>query len=74
MNMPVFVRIKEPKELRQSISSLKKLIGETRQTLARINEISRHEESKIDEWQSLFDSITTSISEASQKLSNPETY
>ena len=70
--MPVFVRIAEPLDVRGTMDLLRKKINETNQLLNNINSLMTEESAKIDEWKSKFHLINDKISDITNTLIEPE--
>ncbi len=70
--MPVYVRIKDPKQIQDIIGFLHVKIAEARSTLQKIKELSGMESHHAAEWKANFDEINRKLNEASASLLEPE--
>ena len=70
--MPVFVKINEPKEIRDLMDSLRNKIDETKGTLDKIQSLSEEQSVKVEAWLSNFDDMNAKIDDIKDMLLEPE--
>lgn len=70
--LPVFVKLESPNELKALLDELFKTISETESTLERIHDLSNKEAEKILEWKNAFDGISSKLETIGKILPEPE--
>ena len=70
--MPVFVKIIEPEEIRKLIVFLREKIDDANSTLDKIQSLSEEESMKIAEWQENFSFVNSQIDTTKNILLEPE--
>ena len=68
----MYVKIDEPKGIKELVAQLRKTIAQTKVTLSRIESLSHDESSRAMEWQSRFEQVTEKIDKINELLLEPE--
>ncbi len=74
LNMPVFIKIEEYKDILETIELLKLKISHAKKTLENIYEIKSQEDSELKIWQSGLEEIERKINEIDKSLYEPENF
>jgi hypothetical protein len=70
--MPVYVKIDMPVEIKQNIDLLRQYIYEAREMLSKIDSLSTEESAKISQWNSNFEFANKIIDNITSSLGEPE--
>ena len=70
--MPVFVRIEDPSEINTLVADLRTSINEAKEQLSKIDDLSKQEVEKVNEWRANFSETTEKISAVTNTLLEPE--
>ncbi len=70
--MPVFVKVEDPKEMADLLMDLSKSISDAHETLDKIKSYSAEESDKLNQWKTLFESVDQKIQSVNEILPEPE--
>ena len=70
-DLPVFVRIKEPGDILELVSTLREVIKDTRVTLEKIDSLSVEESAKLEEWKLHFTDVNGKLDSINDMLLMP---
>jgi peptidoglycan hydrolase CwlO-like protein len=70
--MPVFVKLEKPADLKAQINAIKSMIAKTQERISDLKSLIAEESVKMAEWRSNFDHTNYKISEIQASLVEPE--
>lgn len=70
--MPVFVKLEKPDEVKNLLTELRDKIDKSRSALDSIKQLQEKENSYITEWKSNFSTLDSKITTIGEKLGEPE--
>lgn len=69
--MPVYVRIEEYKDVLEVMNMIKSKIAETKETLAKLNDLKNEEDAELELWHTSLEEVERKVDFADKALFEP---